>query len=402
MKVLSVLCALVFACAESWAQDAGIPQTRAEQIEQDQADKALALSPDVPDRTERRVNKIQKTVENIFKDAPVHLQVGGLPMESGFAAGPIRQWTNSTGHVRSTMWAVGSVYKSYSTGVNLELPRITRQFGLMVQASRRDLTRVDYYGEGPTSLRSDRSNFRKEDTMLDLRLAWPLSSHFSPNCGVQQNFLHVGPGTHDGIASTTVKFGPAQAPGIDQQSSYLIADCSLPLDFRDNPAFPHKGTALFLRGGRYRAADFSRYSFYRVSGSAEEYIPFFNEKRVIALHAGTNLSFHNENQLVPFYMQPTLGGYDDLRGFRPYRFYDENSFILNAEYRWEICTGFDMAVFEDAGEVFHRPGQIDLSNLRKSTGFGFRFNDQRSMVMRMDVGFSRERFQVWFTFDKVF
>lgn len=403
MKVFSVLCALVFACAESWAQDAGIPQTRAEQIEQDQTDKALALSPDLPDRDERRADKIKKAAEETFKDAPVHVQVGGLPMSSGFALGPIRQWTNSTGRVTSNMWAVGSIHKSYSTGVNLELPRFTGlPLSLMVQAERRDLTRLDFYGVGPGSLKSNRSGYSKEESMLDLRLAWPVSSHFSPNCGLRQDFLHVGPGNNESITPTPVKFDSSQAPGISQQSSYLIANCDLPFDFRDNPGFPHKGTAVFLRGGRSFAEDFHQYSFNQVKASVEQYIPFFNDKRVIALHAATQLSFHDSNQIVPFYMQPTLGGYDDLRGFRPRRFYDENSFVLNAEYRWEICTGFDLAVFEDAGEVFHRPSEIDLSNLRRSTGFGLRFNDQRNMVMRIDTGFSSERFQVWVTFQKVF
>ena len=101
-------------------------------------------------------------------------------------------------------------------------------------------------------------------------------------------------------------------------------------------------------------------------------------------------------------MQPTLGGYDDLRGFRPRRFYDENSFVLNAEYRWEICTGLDMAVFGDAGKVFHRPGDFNLSHLQPSAGFGLRLNNQQSTVMRLDTGFSREGFQVWFVFNKLF
>ena len=101
-------------------------------------------------------------------------------------------------------------------------------------------------------------------------------------------------------------------------------------------------------------------------------------------------------------MQPTLGGFNTLRGFRTLRFYDDNAAVVNAEYRWEICTGFDMAIFADAGEVFHRPSQFSLSNVKSDMGFGFRFNNQRNMVMRVDTGFSKEGFQVWVAFDKVF
>src|SRR5262249_50947449 len=131
-------------------------------------------------------------------------------------------------------------------------------------------------------------------------------------------------------------------------------------------------------------------------------IPFWNKKRVIALHAATVLSLRGDRRVVPFYMMPTLGGYDDLRGFRPRRFYDENSFVMNAEYRWEICTGLDMAIFVDSGRVFHRPGDFTFHDLQSDAGFGFRINNQQSTVMRIDAGFSGEGFQVWFVFNKLF
>jgi outer membrane protein assembly factor BamA len=144
------------------------------------------------------------------------------------------------------------------------------------------------------------------------------------------------------------------------------------------------------------------FSFTRASGEIEHYIPFFNEKRVIALHAAADLSFHNRDQVVPFYMQPTLGGPTTLRGFRFLRFYDENAVVANAEYRWEIFTGFDMAIFADAGEVFNRPSQFSLSYVKSDMGLGLRFNNQRNLVMRIDTGVSKEGFQVWFSFNKVF
>ena len=46
---------------------------------------------------------------------------------------------------------------------------------------------------------------------------------------------------------------------------------------------------------------------------------------------------------VPFYLQRTLGGPDDLRGFRHLRFRDRNALLLQAEYRWEIFTAVDGA-----------------------------------------------------------
>src|SRR4029077_11801019 len=153
---------------------------------------------------------------------------------------------------------------------------------------------------------------------------------------------------------------------------------------------------------RYDAESHNRFSFNRLSLLGEQYIPFFNRKRVIALRAKTELSFHSANQVVPFYLQPTLGSDTDLRGFRRYRLYDENLISFNAEYRWEIFTGFDMALFADAGKVFNRPGDISLTHLQTSAGFGLRFKTRTSVIARFETGFSREGVQVWLKCGKLF
>ena len=166
---------------------------------------------------------------------------------------------------------------------------------------------------------------------------------------------------------------------------------------RDFPEDPHKGTYVLAAFDRYYAEDASRFSFYRVSLLGEEFIPLFNRKRVIALRGRTELNFHSSNQVVPFYLQPTLGSDTDLRGYSRYRFYDENLLSVTAEYRWEIGTGFDVALFVDGGDVFHRPWQVSLFDVKNSFGFGLRFKNQseRKVVARLDTGFSREGFQVW-------
>ncbi len=102
-----------------------------------------------------------------------------------------------------------------------------------------------------------------------------------------------------------------------------------------------------------------------------------------------------------FYMQPTLGSDVDLRGYRRYRFSDENAVALTAEYRFEVSTGFDFAVFGDTGEVFHSPGDWRAAEMKFSEGFGFRLKGpQKNLVGRLDVGFSKEGFRVWLKFGK--
>jgi outer membrane protein assembly factor BamA len=101
-------------------------------------------------------------------------------------------------------------------------------------------------------------------------------------------------------------------------------------------------------------------------------------------------------------MQPTLGGSNDLRGFRPFRFYDDNLIVFNAEYRYEIFAGMDMAIFGDAGKVFHSKKDWNVHDLEAAYGIGMRFNARNTVFMRVDAGFSHEGFQVWVKFNNVF
>jgi outer membrane translocation and assembly module TamA len=76
--------------------------------------------------------------------------------------------------------------------------------------------------------------------------------------------------------------------------------------------------------------------------------------------------------------------------------------VLNAEYRWEVFSGLDGAIFADAGKVFPRRGMLNFGNLESDVGFGLRFNARNATAIRIDVGFSHEGFQVWLKFNDVF
>ena len=174
MKIFAVVLVLFSICGELKAQDAVDTVTRSEQIENEQSAKAQTLIPDRPARAERRFTRIQHQVEEIFSRAPVHLQFGGLPMASGFAVGPVNQWANATDKIQGRVWAVGSLREFYSVGAGVKLPRITSEhLALSLDVSRQDAPQLDYYGPGPTSLKSNRTDYRREDSLAELNAIWP-------------------------------------------------------------------------------------------------------------------------------------------------------------------------------------------------------------------------------------
>jgi len=134
----------------------------------------------------------------------------------------------------------------------------------------------------------------------------------------------------------------------------------------------------------------------------QQYIPFSAGHRVIAARFGVSLDDPKTGSRVPFYLQKSLGGSNDLRGFREFRFRDLNQMIGNLEYRWEAWSGLDMAIFADAGKVFADRKEFDFNNLENSYGFGFRFNTAKNVFWRIDLARSREGTRAFLKFENVF
>jgi outer membrane protein assembly factor BamA len=328
------------------------------------------------------------------------LRFGGLVTGSGFALGPAYSRPElKKENIRLRLSAVGTLKQYYRLDVLVSVPRLfLHRLSLDFYGYRSDSPQTAYYGPGPDSHKTGRTNFRREDLAFDFRLG--LRPHRRLFMGMTAGgaIINVGPGTSTVYASADRTYTPRQTPGIDEQTDYGHVGPFVQVDFRDKPADPHRGGNYVVRYVYFHDDELFRYSFRRLEATVEQYVPLLNEKRVFALRAQTDFSFTNETTLVPFYMQPTLGGSDDLRGYRQFRYYDNNRLVMNAEYRWEVIPALDMAVFADAGKVFHRPGEFSLTRLKAAGGFGARFKSRDAVVFRLDTGFSREGFQVWFKF----
>jgi outer membrane protein assembly factor BamA len=154
---------------------------------------------------------------------------------------------------------------------------------------------------------------------------------------------------------------------------------------------------------RYHDRTLEAFTFSRVDVDLRQYVGFLAERRVLAARAYLSTSDVQPGQTFPFYLMPYLGGHDTLRGFREYRFRGPHAILLQGEYRFEIWSGFDGALFYDAGKVAARRSDLNLKDLERDFGFGFRFNTNEGVVMRVDAGFgSREGKHLYITFGGVF
>jgi outer membrane protein assembly factor BamA len=286
-------------------------------------------------------------------------------------------------------------YKEAQARIELtDLARNHATLGFEVQWQ--DLTQVNYFGIGANSLESQRSEYRLRNTDVAgygiIRANGWLS--FGGRFGwVKQPTISssVGPFDRD-FPDARLEF-PA-APGMAAQTSLLHGGATVEADTRDHPSRP-------TRGGLYRAAaqaysdrDLHQFSFRRYEAEGLQIVPIVGERWVIALHAWGVFSDTSAANSVPFYMLPSLGGGNTLRGYHDYRFHDRHLLVVNGESRWALFSHVDAAAFVDAGNVAARVGDLNLAKI--SYGGGLRVHTRTSTLVRLDVAHSREGWRVLF------
>ena len=398
--VLAVLFALVPAL--SWAQQAA---TRTELIQLLRKDKQARLWPE-------RTSGIVKMVNNFMARGFLEgVESGKGTNGPQFVLGGMRSGNGTTfglGYRRVDLWgerlsfrgtARGTVRKAYMFDVELGFPRLkTERADLMLYAKYENSPLMDFYGNGPDSNRANRSSYRLEDTGIDLSGRYRVWKDLYLGATGGVYLSNTGRGQRSGFPSTDEKFNPEDVPGLADQASFLRAGGFLQYDWRDNPRGPRRGGNYYARHLRYWDQTLGRHTFNRLEWGIEQYIPYFNESRVIALRVGSVMTWARDGQTVPFYLQATLGGNEYLRGFDRYRFYDQNSFLVSAEHRWHIFSGGYAAMFFETGKVSDKASQVNIHNLEYSGGIGFRFTIRNTVIMRIDTAVSREGLRFMWTF----
>ncbi|HYP07283.1 MAG TPA: BamA/TamA family outer membrane protein [Bryobacteraceae bacterium] len=336
--------------------------------------------------------------------AGFRVKLGGLATNGGFAAGPEYLRTDfGDGLMTFRASAQASLRKFQKYDLEIGMPRIAgRWLSWNLHAAHHNYPQLQSYGPGQGSVKTGRSDFRLEDTAIDTTLAFhPLRRMtVAGQLGYLQN--NVGPGTSKRFISADEQFAEATTPGISHQADFVRYGSFVQYDYRDRPGGARSGGMYYAQWGRYVDQTRGAFSHHRVDIEAQQFIPLINARRVIALRARTSLTDADSGNRVPFYLQPVVGGSDSVRGYRAYRFYGDQSLLMTAEYRYEIFSGLDMAMFADAGKVTDRRRDINLRDLESSVGFGFRFNVRNNVFLRVDTAFSHEGFQVWFKFNNVF
>lgn len=380
--------------------------TRIDEILAQRTDKRARLW---PEHTSGIVKRANTYVERGFLESAdmkkgasgLQLVLGGMRSGNGVSFGVgyrridlYNDWLSFRTTVR------GTPQKAYMFDLELESPRLRHRRGdVRLYIKYENSPTMDYYGAGPNSDKSGRTSYRLEDTGIDGSGRYRVWSHLYVGASGGIYLPNVGPGQRDGFPSTEEAYTPLRVPGLNHQPKFFRGGGMLQFDYRDLPTGPREGGHYYAKHLRYWDRDSGLFNFHMLDSAVEQYLPYWNKTRVVALRIGSVMTWAAEGKAVPFYLQPTLGGNEFLRGFARYRFYDQNSFHAVAEHRWYVSANAHAALFFEMGKVAQKASQLNFHNLEYAGGIGLRFTARNAVIMRMEVAASREGIRGMWTFN---
>ena len=388
IRNVSLVSCLVFACAAPLA--AQEPETRAELLRQQREEKTARLEPADPTTLERVLLDLEsgRLWERILNPAEgLYPKLGTITPGSGFSLGPAyRAPGRLGGHVDVSAMALGSAKQYWLLEARARMPRLfDERLALDLHAQRYDFLEEDFFGLGPDSARDDHVTYGIRNSLVGASGTYRPRPWLALSGGVD----HLTPriATYDEPGDITSIFDDRAAPGLAGQPAFMQYETSVEANVREPSGNPRRGGRYVVRFQRVDDVDDARYSFNRVEADVQQYVPFLQDRRVLAFRALASVSDADEGARIPFYLQRTLGGPDDLRGFRRFRFRDQHLLLLQAEYRWEIFTAVDGAIFYDAGKVASRVEDLTLRDLESNYGIGFRFGTTNGVFLRVEGAF---------------
>ena len=373
------------------ATPAAAQDSRAAEIAAQQAEKSKQLRPN----SEKRAEKVLKWFEGHATDpSTVYLTFGGLYPSGGFAPGlAVRR---AFGHARVNAGGAYSLRGYKLAHASLNFPELAgNKVEVETHARWLDATQVPFYGLGNESSKDARVSYGLRSLGAGASAAFKPVAWYRIGGGIALAHLEDRQGT--GRFPSIETFGaPSPPPGVFSQTRYTQATGFTAIDWRESPGYTRRGGLYSMAMTDFRDAD-DTFSFRRVDAEIQQFLPVLNEHWVLAFRGLVATTDVDDQQVVPYYLLPTLGGARMHRGYSDFRFQDRHVLLLSGEYRWLPSRVLDMALFVDTGKVAHERRDLDLDGLKTAYGIGIRIHGPTFTPLRLDVARGDEGIRVHLT-----
>lgn len=251
--------------------------------------------------------------------------------------------------------------------------------GLRVAARHHVMREPHFWGVGPDSEESDRSDYRLTRTEGGAHGWSDFGGPVRVALGGGWERTDVGRGSDASRPDLHDVFDPEQLFGAVEETSFLRLDAGLDADFTKVERLWTHGVRLMGGYQVFRGTDDTDADFHRATADFRAMLPV-GQRHVLALRILGVDHFAESGRGVPFTHLAELGDDDGLRGYGSRRFRDRALLSGQAEVRYEVwwhpgnpdlrVEGF---AFGDYGAVGPELGQLDGSDFDFTPGVGLRF-----------------------------
>lgn len=390
--------AVVLATASSLPAAA---QSRANEIAKQQEDKEQGAEPYHPNRLEVFLSQVEqgKWIFGIPRDW--YFGSGSVYPGGGFTVGGgYRHYIGYDSYIDANALLSRRLYKK--VGLTGYTPNHFKgRVDLEGAIAWLDATQVAFYGLGDESREDGLANFR-------------INRAYVEGAAVVRPFKWIGLRLEGGFDDYTQKSGQGPAPSIEEiytpETAPLLGDDPLYLRGEASATASWQRSPSYSRSGGMYTVAYEEFNPIRGNGGTfgflrtelVQHVPIHRETWVISLRGGTE-SIVRSSDVVPYFLMPSLGGGDTLRGYATDRLRDRHTLLLSGELRWfPNRLGLDMALFMDAGTVAPNRSELAHSNMKIDYGVGIRFHTPAATALRVDVAKGSEGLRLVFAGGPVF
>lgn len=375
------------------------PPTRQSAIEQEQAAKAQTVHPYEPNKAEQLFDRLDV------------LLAGGRPrwhpfFDSAYAGGGFTLGVGYAPYVSAYNYFDARASYTFSgykrAEVEFVAPRLFKRRGhLSVIGGWREATQVGFYGLGANTSEDDRTNYLFQQPYLSgLLTVFPTRRNLMLRGGVELTQWSQEPG-EGSFPSVETRYTPATLPGLGADVTYMHTQGTVGFDWRPSPGYARRGGFYGVTLHDYSDGD-DAFGFNMIEYEAIQHVPILRETWVLSFRGRVQTASEKDGQQTPFFMLPALGGGSSLRGYSSWRFRDQSSLLLQAEWRIVVNRYFDLAFFYDTGKVASSTSDLDLDGLKDDFGVGVRFHGPFATPLRVELARSREGLAVVFSSSAAF
>jgi len=252
------------------------------------------------------------------------------------------------------------------------------------------------YESGSSTPKSDSTTaYDRTWLWLNPKILWQVKKHYFLGLNIDYNYTGVS------NPSEGVKQSPDYLKyGSENMNSGL--GLVLRYDSRDVPVNAWSGSFLDLQSTFYSTAfgGDNTYQVYQLD--FRQYFQVSRPGRTVAFQFKTRVGVGD----IPYGELSQLGTPFDLRGYTWGRYRDKSMIFFIGEYRhmFEKSSGklsrHGVVAWMGAGSIAADPSKFE--NWLPNFGFGYRFEVQPRMNLRIDIGIGRETSGFYFNFNEAF